>query len=44
MFYDDNIRDYGDINYKINKLYCEKYNLDLILSKEKTYKDRHSAY
>ena len=44
MFYDDNISDYGDINYKINKLYCEKYNLDLILSKEKTYKDRHSAY
>lgn len=44
MFYDDNISDYGDINYKINKIYCEKYNIDLILSKEKTYKDRHSAY
>ena len=31
MFYDDAIKDYGDINYKINKLYCEKYQLDLNL-------------
>ena len=44
MFYDDNISEYGDINYKINKLYCDKYNLDLILSKDKTYTNRHSAY
>ena len=44
MFYDENISDYGDINYKINKIYCDKYNLDLILSKDKTYKDRHSTY
>jgi len=44
MFYDNNISDYGDINYKINKLYCEKYNLDLILSQEKTYIDKHSSY
>lgn len=35
MFYDDNIRCYGDINYNINKLYCEKYNLSIILSNEK---------
>jgi hypothetical protein len=32
MFYDDNIKAYGDINYKINKLYCEKYGLDIIVS------------
>jgi len=44
MFYDNNIKEYGDINYKINKLYCEKYNLDIILSQEKTYENRHSAY
>ena len=44
MFYDNNISEYGDINYKINKLYCDKYNLDLILSKDKTYTNRHSAY
>ena len=44
MFYDNNISVYGDINYKINKLYCDKYNIDLILSQEKTYEYRHSAY
>jgi len=44
MFYDDNIKSYGDINYKINKLYCEKYNLKIILSNEKKYSNRHSAW
>ena len=44
MFYDNNISEYADINYKINKLYCDKYNLNLILSKDKTYTNRHSAY
>jgi hypothetical protein len=44
MFYDDNIRCYGDINYNINKLYCEKYNLSIILSNEKKYSNRHSAW
>ena len=44
MFYDDNIKSYGEINYNINKLYCEKYNFDIILSKEKKYTNRHSAW
>ena len=44
MFYDNAIKEYGDINYKINKLYCEKYNLDLILSNKKVYKNRHSVW
>ena len=44
MFYDDNIKNYGDINYNINKLYCEKYNLKIILSHEKKYNNRHSAW
>ena len=44
MFYDDNIKFYGDINYKINKLYCDKYNLKIILSREKKYSNRHSAW
>jgi hypothetical protein len=44
MFYDDNIKSYGDLNYKINKLYCEKYNLKIILSNEKKYSNRHSAW
>ena len=44
MYYDKNACEYGDINYNINKLYCEKYGLDLILSNEKTYDDRHPAW
>ena len=35
MFYDDNIKSYGEINYKINKKYSEKYNLEIILSNKK---------
>jgi len=35
MFYDDNIKIYGDINHTINKKYCEKYNLTLIVSNKK---------
>jgi hypothetical protein len=44
MFYDDKIKNYGEINYKINKKYCEKYNLEIILSNEKRYNNRHSAW
>jgi asparagine synthase (glutamine-hydrolysing) len=44
MFYDDAISDYGDINYKLNKKYCDKYSLDLILSHEKKYDNRHPAW
>ena len=44
MFYNDEIEDYGIINYKINKLYCDKYNLDLILSNEVKYNDRNVCW
>jgi hypothetical protein len=44
MFYDDNVKEYGDINYQINRHYCERYNLELIHSNEKVYTDRHSAW
>jgi hypothetical protein len=44
MFYDDNIKYYGDINYNINKLYCEKYNLEIILSNKPRYNNRHPAW
>ena len=44
MFYDDNVKEYGDINYQINRHYCETYNLELIHSNEKVYTDRHSAW
>lgn len=38
MFYDENIKEYGDINFKINKMYCNKYNIDIIVSNEKNIK------
>jgi hypothetical protein len=44
MWYDSKIASYGDINYKINKIYCEKHNFDLICSNKKKYKHRHSAW
>jgi hypothetical protein len=44
MFYDDKIKIYGDITYEINKKYCEKYNLDIILSNNKKYVNRHPAW
>jgi len=30
MWYDENIASFADINYKINKAYCNKNNIDLI--------------
>jgi hypothetical protein len=44
MFYDDNIKSYGEINYEINKKYCEKYKLELILSNNKKLDNRHPAW
>jgi hypothetical protein len=44
MFYDDTIKEYGDINYEINKLYCEKYNLEIIVTNERLQTDRHPAW
>ena len=31
MWYDENDSVYGDINYKINKAYCDKYNIQLFI-------------
>jgi len=44
MFYDETVAEYGDINYKLNKKYCDKYDLDIILSHEKNYHFRHPAW
>lgn len=44
MYYDDRIKGYGEINYKINKKYCDKYGIDLIVSHEKIYANRHPSY
>jgi hypothetical protein len=40
MWYDSTISNYADINYKINKIYCDKYGYDLIRSNEINYKER----
>ena len=44
MFYDENIKSYGEINYYINKKYCEKYYIELILATNKKYNNRHPAW
>jgi hypothetical protein len=44
MWYDENIALYGDINYKINKKYCDKNNIELIRCNERRQSNRHSAW
>jgi hypothetical protein len=44
MWYDENIASYGDINYKINKIYCDKYNIELIKCNERRHSNRHPAW
>ena len=44
MWYDSNISSYGDINYKINKEYCYKNNINLICSNEKKYNNRPQTW
>ena len=40
MWYDDRVKDYAENCYKINKVYCDRHNYDLIKSSERTYKFR----
>ena len=40
MYYDSNIKEFADINYKINERYCSKYGYDIIKSDVRIYKDR----
>lgn len=35
MWFDDNIKSYAEINYTINKKYCDKYGYDIIKSSER---------
>jgi hypothetical protein len=44
MYYDEAIKEYGEINYNINKLYCAKYNIPIFLSNTRTYSNRHAAW
>ena len=40
MWYDDNIKEYADITYKINKLYCNNHNIELIKSSNRQIANR----
>jgi hypothetical protein len=45
MFYDDGCKEYGDLNYEINRRYCQKYNIALIKSSTRKYQDdRHPTW
>jgi hypothetical protein len=44
MWYDENISSYGDLNYKINKSYCDKYNIELIRCNKRRHELRHCAW
>jgi hypothetical protein len=44
MWYDENIASYGDINYEINKKYCDKNNIELIRCNERRHSTRHPAW
>jgi hypothetical protein len=44
MYYDAAIKEYGDINYNINKMYCAKYNIPIFLSNTRTYANRPPAW
>lgn len=44
MWYDNNIKDYAEINYKINKIYCDKYGYTLIKSNEKLHTKRKAHW
>ena len=44
MWYDELVSSYGDINYEINKKYCDKNNIELIRSNERLHSTRHPAW
>jgi hypothetical protein len=44
MFYNERIKAYGEITHCINKKYCEKHNLDFIVSHTPRYRYRHPAW
>ena len=40
MWYDEGIAEYADINYEINRMYCEQNGIEIIRSNERNYADR----
>ena len=44
MWYDKNANMYGDINYTINKAYCDKNNIQLFRCNKRRHSNRHPAW
>jgi len=44
MWYDETIKEYANISYKINKRYCDLYKYDLIYSNKRSLPNRHQAW
>ena len=44
MWYDDIASIYGDINFNINKAYCDKNNIPLFRCNKRRHSDRHPAW
>ena len=44
MWYDEKISSYGNINYEINKKYCDKNNIELIMCNKRRHSNRHPAW
>ena len=44
MWYDNNIEDYGNLNRKLNKEYCNKYGYDFIFSNKRNLPNKLPHY
>jgi hypothetical protein len=44
MWYDENASIYGNINYAINKAYCDKNDIQLFRCNKRRHSDRHPAW
>tara|TARA_R110002020_G_scaffold432502_1_gene642525 strand:- start:381 stop:1151 length:771 start_codon:yes stop_codon:yes gene_type:complete len=44
MWYDKNHKEFGDINYKINKAYCDKHGYDIIRDSQRRMRNREPNF
>lgn len=44
MWYDLDYVQFGELNAKINKVYCDKYGIDLIVCHERRHPSRHRPW
>ncbi len=43
MWYDEGIKEYGDLNYIINKCYCDKHGYEIVKSSETRYENNQRS-